>query len=48
MMGIVSEDILFAFLEVLDHAKQIEKLTDQPKELVNQKCDIYECKRNDE
>ena len=35
-------------LEVLDQAKQIEKLTHQPKELVNQKCDIFEWRRNDE
>ena len=48
MRGIVKEDILIAFLEVLDQARQIEKLTHQPKELVNQKCDIYEWRRNDE
>ena len=35
-------------LEALDQARQIEKLTHQPKELVNQNCDIYEWKRNDE
>ena len=48
-MGIVREDILIAFfLEVIDKARRIEKLTHQPKELVNQKCDIYEWRQNDE
>ena len=44
MMGIVREDTLIAFLEVLDQARRIEKLTHQPKELVNQKCDLFEWK----
>ena len=48
MRGIVSEDILIVFLEVIGHARRVEKLTHQPKELVSQKCDIYEWRRNDE
>ena len=44
-MEMVREDILTIFLEVLGHAQRIEKLTHQPKELVNQKCDINEWKR---
>ena len=32
-------------MEVLDHARQIEELTHQPKELVNQNGDINEWKR---
>ena len=48
MRGIIREDILFAFLAALDHAERIEKLTRQPKELVNQKQDNREWKRNDE
>ena len=32
-------------MEVLGHARQIEKLTHQPKELVNQNSDTNEWKR---
>ena len=34
-----------SFLEVLGHVLQIEKLTHQPKEFVNQKSDINEWER---
>ena len=45
MMGMVRQDFYSFFLEVLGHARRIEKLTHQPKELVNQNGDIDEWKR---
>ena len=48
MTGMVRENILTTypvFLEVFGHAKLIEKLTHQPKEVVNQNGDINEWKR---
>ena len=43
-MGMVKEDILNTYWEVLDHARGIEKLTHQPKEVVNQSGDRNEWK----
>ena len=45
MMGMVREDILTTYFELLGHARRIEKLTHQPKEVVNQNGDINEWKR---
>ena len=42
MMGMVREDILTTYF---GHSRQVEELTRQPKEVVNQNGDINEWKR---
>ena len=48
MMGIVREDILITYFEITCSSAMNKKLTHQPKELVDQKCDIYEWRLSDE
>ena len=48
MMGKAREDILIAYFGSTWSRAVNRKLTHQPKEVVNQKCDIYEWRRNDE
>ena len=44
LMAMVKEEILTTFFEVLGQARQLKKLTNQAKELVNQNIDLNKWK----
>ena len=45
VIGTVRKEFYSRVLELIDHARQIEKLRHQPEEVVNQNGDINERKR---